>query len=37
MLEGAALADVLPQLWPIGLFILAAGAIAMKRYRQTLD
>jgi ABC-2 type transport system permease protein len=37
MLKGAGPAEVLPQTWPIALFILVVGAIAMKRYRQTLD
>jgi ABC-2 type transport system permease protein len=37
MLKGAGLADVLPQTWPIGLFILVVAVIGLKRYRQTLD
>jgi ABC-2 type transport system permease protein len=37
MLKGAGPVEVLPQTWPIALFILVVGAIAMKRYRQTLD
>jgi ABC-2 type transport system permease protein len=37
MLKGAGAAEVLPQTWPIALFILVVGAIALKRYRQTLD
>ncbi|MDZ7651443.1 MAG: ABC transporter permease [Burkholderiaceae bacterium] len=37
MFKGAGPAEVLPQTWPIALFILVVGAIAMKRYRQTLD
>ena len=28
---------MLEQLWPLLAFLLAAGAIALKRYRQTLD
>ena len=31
------LAEVAIHLWPIALFVLAAGAVALKRYRQTLD
>jgi hypothetical protein len=31
------LAEVALYLWPIALFALAAGAVALKRYRQTLD
>ena len=37
MLKGATLADIAPQLWPIAAFIVVVGAVAMKRYRQTLD
>jgi ABC-2 type transport system permease protein len=37
MLKGAGPADVLPQTAPIVLFIVVVGAIALKRYRQTLD
>ena len=28
---------LLPDLWPMLLFLLVAGAVALKRYRQTLD
>lgn len=37
MLKGNGFADIAPQLWPIALFMLAAGLIALRRYRQTLD
>lgn len=37
MLKGNTLAEVLPHAWPIALFMLVAGSIAMLRYRQTLD
>lgn len=37
LLKGNGLADVLPHLWPIALFMLLAGAVALMRYRQTLD
>jgi ABC-2 type transport system permease protein len=37
LLKGNDLAAIIPHLWPIGLFLLGAGAIAMKRYRETLD
>ena len=37
MLKGATWPDLLPQTWPIVLFILVVGAIALKRYQQTLD
>lgn len=37
MLKGNGAAELLPQLWPMLLFLLVAGGIAMARYRQTLD
>jgi ABC-2 type transport system permease protein len=37
MLKGATWTDLVPQAWPITLFILVVGAVAMIRYRQTLD
>jgi ABC-2 type transport system permease protein len=37
MLKGATWPDLVPQTWPIVLFILVVGAIALKRYQQTLD
>ncbi|HSQ10291.1 MAG TPA: ABC transporter permease [Burkholderiaceae bacterium] len=37
MLKGAGLADVAPQTVPILIFIAVAAAVAMKRYKQTLD
>ena len=37
MLKGAGWADIAPQMVPILIFIAVAAAIAMKRYRQTLD
>jgi ABC-2 type transport system permease protein len=37
LLKGNEWADVAPHLWPIGLFMLVAGTIALMRYRQTLD
>lgn len=37
MLKGSAWTDVWPDIWPILLFILVAGVICVKRYRQTLD
>ena len=37
LLKGNGLENILPELWPIGLFMLIAGAVALKRYRQTLD
>jgi ABC-2 type transport system permease protein len=37
LLKGNEMAEVLPHLWPIALFMLVAGTIALRRYRQTLD
>jgi ABC-2 type transport system permease protein len=37
MLKGAGLADISASLWPMALFLGVVGAIALKRYRQTLD
>jgi ABC-2 type transport system permease protein len=37
MLKGSGAADVAPQAWPIALFLLVVGAVALMRYRQTLD
>lgn len=37
LLKGNGLAEIASQLWPIGLFMLVAGLVAMRRYRETLD
>ncbi|MBK7663607.1 MAG: ABC transporter permease [Sterolibacteriaceae bacterium] len=37
LLKGNGALEILPHLWPIGLFLLAAAAIALVRYRETLD
>lgn len=37
MLKGAGPAEIVPQTWPIAAFIVVVGAIALARYRQTLD
>ena len=37
MLKGSGLQELLPELWPMGLFLLIAGGVALKRYRQTVD
>jgi len=37
MLKGAGLGEIASNLWPMALFLLLAGALALKRYRQTLD
>jgi ABC-2 type transport system permease protein len=37
LLKGNGLAECLPDLWPIALFLLVMLVIGIKRYRQTLD
>jgi len=37
MLKGNGLVEILPELWPIALFMIVAMTVAVKRYRQTLD
>jgi len=37
MLKGATLVDVTHELLPIFAFMFVMGAVALKRYRQTLD
>ena len=37
MLKGAGLGEIMTNLWPMALFLLVVGALALKRYRQTLD
>jgi ABC-2 type transport system permease protein len=37
LLKGSGWPEIWPSLWPIGIFLLIASAVALKRYRQTLD
>jgi len=37
LLKGNTAAQLLPELWPMLLFLLLAGLLALKRYQQTLD
>ncbi|RJF97181.1 ABC transporter permease [Noviherbaspirillum saxi] len=37
MLKGNGIGEIMPHLWPIAAFMLAAGVLALMRYRQTLD
>ncbi len=37
LLKGNGWAEVWPSLWPILVFVLVVSAVALKRYRQTLD
>jgi ABC-2 type transport system permease protein len=37
LLKGNEVSEILPNLWPIGAFLLATGTLALARYRETLD
>ena len=37
MLKGIDVAQLVPDLWPMLVFLTLAGALALARYRQTLD
>jgi len=37
LLKGNGLLEILPNLWPIVLFLLVTLSVGLKRYRQTLD
>ena len=37
LLKGNVSNEVLPHLWPIALFLVAVAALALVRYRRTLD
>jgi ABC-2 type transport system permease protein len=37
LLKGSGWAEIAPELWPIALFTLVAGIVALHRYRDTLD
>jgi ABC-2 type transport system permease protein len=37
LLKGNGIAEVMPHVWPIALFLLVVAVIALKRYRRTLD
>ena len=37
LLKGNGALEIVPELWPIAAFLLAAAAIALLRYRTTLD
>ncbi|MFZ6767269.1 ABC transporter permease [Undibacterium sp. Di26W] len=37
LLKGNDASQLLPELWPMLVFLLLAGVLALKRYRQTLD
>jgi ABC-2 type transport system permease protein len=37
MLKGNGATEIAGEVWPIAAFMLAAGLVALKRYRQTLD
>jgi len=37
LLKGNGLSTLMPEVWPMVIFLLVAGAVALKRYRMTLD
>jgi ABC-2 type transport system permease protein len=37
LLKGNGLAEAWPDIWPIALFLAATTALALKRYRMSLD
>jgi len=37
LLKGNGAAEIVPDVWPIAAFLLAAAIIALKRYRETID
>ena len=37
LLKGNTAAEIMPNVWPIALFLLAVSALALFRYRETLD
>ncbi|MDB6169675.1 MAG: ybhR [Verrucomicrobia bacterium] len=37
LLKGSGVSDILPELWPLLLFLAVAMTVGVKRYRQTLD
>ena len=37
LLKGNRLSDIAPELWPLAAFLAAVAAVAMLRYRRTLD
>lgn len=37
LLKGNGLAELWPELWPLLLFVAVVGAVALRRYRQTVD
>jgi ABC-2 type transport system permease protein len=37
LLKGSAFPDLWPDVWPMLIFLVVAGAVALRRYRLTLD
>jgi ABC-2 type transport system permease protein len=37
LLKGSGWSEIAPEIWPIVLFMLVAGTVALNRYRETLD
>jgi ABC-2 type transport system permease protein len=37
LLKGSGIAETWPDVWPMILFLFAAGFVAVRRFRKTLD
>jgi ABC-2 type transport system permease protein len=37
MLKGTGMVELVPELWPMLLFLALAGGVALLRYRRTVD
>ena len=37
MLKGSGAAELMPEVWPMLAFLAVAGAVALLRYRRTVD
>jgi len=37
LLKGSTAAEIAPEAWPLGVILLLVSAVALKRYRRTLD
>lgn len=37
LLKGSGWADIAPNVWPLAAFLVVAAALALRRYRETLD
>jgi ABC-2 type transport system permease protein len=37
LLKGSGWQEIVPNVWPLAVFLVVVGFVALKRYRQTLD